>query len=377
MRKSLFGVILLIVLAVLVYRIKFMPVSVSVTPVVKGTVVQEVVGTGTLQARVRATISAKISGRLVETLVDQNDLVESGQLMARLDDAELVQSVEIAEASLNAAQATVDRVQADQSRGKAVFEQARKDHDRYLALRASKSVSESDVDKSIERLAIAEADLARSGAAIVEAERQMMTARSRLHFEQARLADTKIIAPFAGLVVKRDREPGDVIVPGSSIFQVISLAEMWVSAWVDESAMADIRPVESARILFRSEPAKEYRGTVVRLGREVDTETREFLVDIHVADLPANWAVGQRAETYIEVSRKSDVLVVPLTAIFWQDGRPVAFVIKDGRATKRDLHLGVKGIREVEVKSGLSEGEAVVVSGLGMDLPDGKRVIVQ
>lgn len=377
LRKSLIGAVILVTVAVVVYRIRFMPVQVSAVPVVKGTVVQEVMGTGTLQARVRATISAKIQGRLAETLVDQNDKVRPGQFMARLEDAELRQSVKIARASLSAAEATVERVQADQARAKAVLEQARKDHERYLALKASQSISQSDLDKSRERLAVAQADLARTSAATTEAEREVITAKEKLHFEQARLADTRIVAPFGGLVVRRDGEPGDVIVPGASIFQVISTDEMWVSAWVDESAMAALQVEQPARIVFRSEPEKAYQGKVVRLGREVDTETREFLIDVRVTDLPTNWAVGQRAETYVETSKKSGVLLVPTTALFWREGKPQVFVVSDGRAQRRDLALGIRGIKEIEVEDGLREGELVVGSIPGSFLTDGKRVMAR
>lgn len=376
-RKSLIVAIILAVAAVIIYRFVFMPLSVSAVPVVKGTVVPEVMGTGTLQARVRATISAKIQGRLVETLVDQNDRVTQGQLMARLDDAELKQSVEIAKAALDAASATVARVQSDLARAKAVLDQARKDHDRYLALKASKSVAESDVDKSRERLAVAEADLARSEATIVEAERQVVTAREKLFYEQARLADTRIISPFGGLVIKRDREPGDVIVPGASIFQIISPREMWVSAWVDESASAQLQEGQPARIVFSSEPDKQYQGKVVRLGREVDTETREFLVDVHVSDLPRNWAIGLRTDVYIATSKPSEGFLIPTSAVFWKEGKPSAFVVNDGYARRRDIQLGIRGIQDIEVKKGLVEGEMVITADLGKSPKDGRRVSVR
>lgn len=376
-RKSFIAVLVMAIVALVLYRFVFMPAPVSTVPVVKGTVVREVMGTGTLQARVRATISAKIQGRLVETLVDQNDRVTQGQLMARLDDAELQQSVEIAKAALDAASATVARVQSDLTRAKAVLDQAGKDHDRYLALKSSKSVSESDVDKSRERLAVAEADLARSEATIVEAERQVVTARERLFYEQARLADTMIIAPFGGLVIKRDREPGDVIVPGASIFQIISLREMWVSAWVDESAAAQLQEGQPARIVFSSEPDKQYQGKVVRLGREVDSETREFLVDVHVSDLPQNWAIGLRTDVYIATSNPSEGLLIPTSAVFWKEGKPSAFVVNDGYVQRREIELGVRGIRAIEVKSGLAEGEMVVTSETGASLKDGRRVSVR
>ena len=76
---------------------------------------------------------------------------------------------------------------------------------------------------------------------------------------------------------------------------VVGLKEMWVSAWVDESASGSLAVGQPVRIVFRSQPDKSYSGEVARLARQTDRETREFLVDIRVKELPRNWSVGQRA----------------------------------------------------------------------------------
>ena len=86
--------------------------------------------------------------------------------------------------------------------------------------------------------------------------------------------------PFDGLITRRDRDLGDIVVPGACIFQLISTEDIWVSAWVDESFRAVLQPGQKARIVFRSEPGKDYAGSVIRISREVDRETREFLVDV-------------------------------------------------------------------------------------------------
>jgi HlyD family secretion protein len=88
------------------------------------------------------------------------------------------------------------------------------------------------------------------------------------------------------------------------VLSLISTEVLWVSAWVDETEMSRIAVGQPARVAFRSEDAKSFRGEVARLGRETDRETREFTVDIRVLELPTNWAVGQRAEVYIETARR-------------------------------------------------------------------------
>ena len=154
--------------------------------------------------------------------------------------------------------------------------------------------------------------------------------------------------------------PAGVVVPGSSILQLISTNELWVSAWVDETASSGLATGQAARVAFRSGPGKSHPGEVARLSRETDRETREFLVDVRVQELPPNWTLGQRAEVFIETGRKPDALVVPQRFIQWRAGKPGAFVAAGGKAAWRDVTIGLRGRETVEVTQGISAGETVV-----------------
>ncbi len=362
-----------------VYWFKFVPVSVASHPVKRGEVVSEVMGTGTLEAHVEATISPKIPGLITKVLVDQGDQVKAGQVLVRLDDSDLRREVEISQSGAAAATAGLDRLRADRARAKAVLEQAQRDYNRLKDLMSRESAARVEFDKATEALGIAEADLARTEAAIIEGQKQLLAAEQTLEYRQARLADTVIKAPFDGLIVRRDRDPGDVVVPGSSVLGVISTAEIWVSAWVDETEMTRLKPGLPARVVFRSEPSRFYKGEVARLGRETDRETREFIVDVLVRTLPRNWAVGQRAEVYIETARKNDVTLLPAKLVIWRDTKVGTFVADAGRAKWRPLTLGLRSREAVEAVDGLKPGE-IVVSPLqpqGSALTDGRRVKVQ
>jgi HlyD family secretion protein len=373
-RKNWRWAVALMVVGLLVYRTQFMAVEVAAKPVTSGNIVAEVMGTGSLEARYQTTVGSKIQDRVVEWKADQNDRVKAGDVLAKLDDAELRGEMGVAQATLDAAHATVKRLEAEEDRAKAVQEQAQRDYQRYSSLVESKSISQENVEKTRERLAIAEAEVEKAKAATIEAARQVTTAEEKIRYSGARLADTLIVSPFDGLVVRRDREVGDIVVPGASIFQIISLKELWISAWVDESAMASIAPGQPATIVFRSEPKKKYRGTVARLGREVDRETREFRVDVRADELPANWAVGQRAEVSIETGSKSGVVTIPLRLVVWNKGKPGVLVIEDGRAQRREIVLGLRGIEVVEVVQGLSLKDVLVVESGSGQLAGGQRV---
>lgn len=295
----------------IVYWLNLAPIAVNEHTVRRGPIVAEVLGTGTLEARVKTTVSPKISGRVKTVLVDQGDRVNSGQELVYLDDDELRQQVAIAQANLDAAAAALVRLKTDKDRSKAVALQTSKRHSRVVRLVEGNAVSQEEVDKAVEALAIADAGLSRAEAAIAEGQKELIAAEKTLEYHRARLSDTKIIAPFDGLIVRRYRDPGDVVVPGTAILTLISTDELWISAWVDETEMAKLKTDLVARVVFRSEADRAYSGRVVRLGREADRETREFIVDVRVLELPENWAVGQRAEVYIQTARKDEALVVP------------------------------------------------------------------
>jgi HlyD family secretion protein len=190
------------------------------------------------------------------------------------------------------------------------------------------------------------------------------------------MAFTEIRSPYDGLITRRDRDPGGVVVPGGSLLQLIATNEIWISAWVDETAMSLVETNQPARVIFRAEPTKNYAGEVARLGREADRETREFVVDVRVKQLPRSWTVGQRAEVFIETGRKSGVVAVPQQFVLWREGKPGAFVNDHGKARWREITPGLRGLQNLEVNKGLSEGEQIVkpLPSQKQPLADGQRI---
>jgi HlyD family secretion protein len=151
-----------------------------------------------------------------------------------------------------------------------------------------------------------------------------------------------------------------VVVPGSSIFLLISTQELWVRAWVDETEMETVFPGQEARVIFRSEPNRPFPGEVIRLSRETDRETKEFLVDVRVGSLPKNWSVGQRAEVFIKTAEKKEVLLLPSRVIVRKKDVSGVFVEAKGKAMWRPLKIGLSGREDVEILEGLHPGDTVI-----------------
>jgi HlyD family secretion protein len=367
--------IFVVLIAGVVYGMKLSPVVVTSHTVERGPIVSEVMGTGTLEARISVTVSPKISGRMIEILVDQGDRVKEGDVMVRLEDTDLRQQVAIAESELETARSAIGRLLADKDRADAVAAQAQRDNRQTQSLFAGDAATQDEADRAAETLSVAKAELARAVAALAEGRSSVVSSENTLKYQQARLDDATIRAPFDGLIVRRHREAGDIVVPGSAILSLVSTDELWIEAWVDETQMSALRVGQPARVIFRSEPEHPYPGEVARLGREADRETREFIVNVRALQLPENWAVGQRAEVYIESGSKDSATLVSPELLQVRDDQQGVFVDVNGKARWRPVTVGLRNAQRVEIIEGVSEGDIVVKpTKAARVLRDGQRV---
>jgi HlyD family secretion protein len=147
-----------------------------------------------------------MQGRIAEVLVDQGSLVKTGQLLVRLDDEDLAQQVLMATASISSSEATLVRFRAEISQAKSSFAKTEADLGRMQKLIVANSISQSEFEQSQESFELAKSGLLRAEANLLEAEQQVKLNRETLKFQETRLADTKILAPFDGLVIERERD---------------------------------------------------------------------------------------------------------------------------------------------------------------------------
>lgn len=363
-RKSVKTAVVVLAAALLIYRVRYAPVPVETCKVSEGTIVAETLGTGTLEARVRAAVSPRISGRIAEVLADQGDKVVKGQKLLLLDDEDLKQQVEMARAELSVAHAGAEKSETEIRRAEAVEREANVYYTRVSEIASSGAVSIDALEKAQKQTQVAQAELASAQTASAEAQKRVVKAQAALRYAEAQLAYTVVTAPFDGVIVKRNREPGDVVVPGSAALEMISLEELWISAWVDETQLGRIAVGQPAKIVFRSTGSGELKGRVARIAPQADRESRELLVDVSIDELPEKWAIGQRAEVYIETARKENASVIPHRAVAWRQRKPGVFVIAGGRALWREITLGIEGRSHVEAVSGLEHEQTLMIPGL-------------
>ena len=287
---------------------------------------EEVVGT--VQAKQHATLEAKLSGRIDKMPVLLGQAVKAGQLVARLDAAEIKARVEQAEASL---------------------QQAERDWKRTSALFDQQAATRSDYEAADSRYRVAKA-------AVAEA--------------QAMMGYVEILAPFDGVVTKKWADVGDLATPGKPLIGLEDPSMLQLEADVPDAIASRIQ--QDARLAIRIDSLKgELTGTVREIAPTADPASRTLRVKL---DLPqtAGLRSGQFARLVVPVGESSSVRV-PTSAVVLRGQLELLFVVTNQRA---QLHLVKTGRTigdEVEILAGLASGESVVVGGAAL-LTDGQPV---
>lgn len=358
------------------YVLFFRPTDVTPYRVSKGEVLVEALGTGSIESRRTIDVSFEVTARLVKIHVDEGEHVKAGQELASIDDSTFQAEVALAEQEVALADSTRRRLDADIERSRAVLKGAEDGLARIRPLVESGAASEEALDIAEERYKVATAELARAQAAQLEGREAVSTARRRLDRAKTARDRTVVRSPFDGVVLRRVREVGDVAVPGAAVLKIAATDTVWASVWVDETYLRTLAVGLPARAALRSDPDQTLRGKVTRIGREVDRETRELLVDVSFDEPPQKLVFGQRVDLWIELARRADVLRIPARAVLQQDGREGAFIADGTRAAFRSLELGARGRDLVEVTRGLTLDDVVLDPSLAKNklLTEGQRI---
>jgi HlyD family secretion protein len=328
-----------------------------ITPV---KVALEIAGPALIDARNKVTITARIQGFLKEVNVDRNDLVEPGQIVARLDSEDIVNQLNAAQADAEAAERTVSEASADLQRLRALAEKATWDYARKRELHEKAVVSESDWIAGEASYRQAQADLARGEATVARARAQAASAEANVKLLKVRLGDATMRSPLKGIVVSRDRNPGDLLLPGTPLIQLVDPTTIVLSTRFDESAMGTIAPGQHATVRFASIPNEIFNGTVLRVTHQVDQETREFTVDIIIEHLPDSWALGQRANAVIQAPSLVPTISIPQRLTERRNGRVGVWRVRSGRAEWAPIELGYPAGEAVQVVNGLNAGDILI-----------------
>ena len=327
-------------------------------------------GSGYVTARREATVSSKITGKVVEVLVEEGLKVEAGRILARLDSSNVERSLQLAEAQLDAARKTLDETQANLSR-------AEREHKRNMDLAAEKVVSQSELDRTDAEMKSLKARLEKQKADVAVAEREVALWKQQLD-------DTVIRAPFAGIVTSKNAQPGEMISPMSAggftrtgICTIVDMSSLEIEVDVNENYINRVEAGQPVEATLDSYPDWKIPAKVIAIIPTADRQKSTVKVRVGFEKLDPRIlpdmgvkVAFQRAGAAPVASRE---IFVPKAAVRQQDGHDVVWLVRDGKAERRAVTIGSKHENDVGIAAGVNSGDRLVLESPDQ-LTDGAKV---
>ena len=330
---------------------------------------------GYVTARRQATVSSKITGRVTEVLIEEGMEVEAGQVMASLDDSNIRAAFELARAQLESARRGLDETNA-------LLDEARINYDRQRQLVAQNLASAADLDRARALFGSLEARLRRNEADVEVAARQV-------DIYQEQLDDTVIRAPFAGVVVAKNAQPGEMVSPVSAgggftrtgIGTIVDMSSLEIEIDVNEAYINRVSPDQGAVATLDAYPDWKIPAHVIAIIPTADRQraTVEVRVGFDQLDdriLPdmgvkvAFHEAGAVEDGAVEVRYG---VLIPEEALRKDGGRNIVFVADSGIAERRAVSAAEFNSGTILVESGLKQGERVVINPPS-ELADGSAI---
>ncbi len=333
----------------------------TVNLISRGQATSVLTASGYVVAQRKASIASKATGRLVSLEFREGDRVRKGQIIGRLESADVEAALAQAKADLGVAQA--DKVDAERS-----LERAQALLNRQLASKADYDAAKARYDRVV-------ASIASRTAAVKAAEVQV--------------ENTRIRAPFDGTILTKNADVGEVVAPyaagASSRVAVVTIADMGsleVEADVSESNIERVHVDQPCEVTLDAYPGKRYRAVVAKIVPTADRAKATVLTKVRFVERDERILPEMSAKVQFLGKQTSDstdetpVLVLDPDALTQREGKMFAFVVRDAIATGVHVETGATLGRLVEIRSGLAPGEKVVLKPPA-DLHTGTRVKVK
>ncbi|MCP4201502.1 MAG: efflux RND transporter periplasmic adaptor subunit [bacterium] len=326
---------------------------------------------GYVTARRQATVSSKVTGKVQEVLIEEGMEVTEGQVLARLDDSNAGARVNLAAAQLRAARTDLEETRVR-------LAEAQLDLERIERLVGDQVASQAELDKARAQADSLAARLDSQGEAVSVAERSLAVARQALD-------DTVIRAPFDGVVVAKNAQPGEMISPMSSggftrtgIGTIVDMSSLEIEVDVNEAYINRVTPGQRVESTLDSYSDWKIPSSVIAIIPTADRSTATVRVRIGFDELDSRILPDMGVKVAFQGVEEqggaaSAAVVVPREAVRNDGATDLVFVVAGGKVERRAVKLGNTNEQEAFVLAGLSGGERVVLAG-PEDLKDGDEV---
>ena len=358
------------------------PIEVEVASVSEraaGTSASVLTGKGYVTARRRATVSSKVTGKVIEVNVEEGMAVRKGQVLARLDDSTLQAALGLYRAQLEAAKRQIPESEVR-------LEQARVQLQRQERLRKEGLNTPNDIDN-------AKAEVDSLVARIASAQETVKVAESQIAMQQTAIDDTVIRAPFSGIALSKDAQPGEMVSPVSAgggftrtgISTIVDMSSLEIEVDVNESYINRVSAGQPVTAVLDAYPGFEIPASVIAVVPTADRQKATVLVRIGFKKLDPrilpDMGVGVTFLREADASAASQsaaqsVTLVPQGAVKTDSGTTFVFLVNGQTVERRAVKIGGTDGDRVEVLAGLKGGDRIVIAP-PTDLAAGKQIVAK
>lgn len=337
----------------------------------RGKIAQTVSATGEIAATNLVDVGAQVSGQIKKMHVKIGDIVKEGDLIAEIDDVTQVNEVNTRKAQLQTYQAQLESAQV-------ALKIAQRKYSRYKSLASADAVSKEEFEAT-------EDSLATNRAKIKELQSSIRQTQIAINTAEKDLGYTRITAPSAGTVVSLVVEQGQTINASQTsptVVQIADLTSMTNKMQIAEGDATKVKAGQTVNFTILSEPDTPISAkldsvdpglTTMSQGsysKSTDTTSSAiyYFARATVPNPEGKLAIGMTTQNTVEIASADNVLMVPTVAIKTKDGKKFVRVLgANNQAVDREIQTGLKDSMNTEVKSGLNEGDKVVMSEMGAD----------
>jgi len=296
-------------------------VTVETAPVGQGEIVARYTGSATLEAEHEARVVSEVGGVVLELAVEEGQRVQKGQVLARLD-------ADRARLQLRQAEAEMQRLAGNDARNERL-------HARGLIASNAYEQNKSD----------------------------LATRRAEVELARLTLAKSAIVAPFDGVVTRRWIKRGQLLKPADAAFEMADFRDLKARLRVPERASVAIRPGQPASLVADARPDASFEAVVDRVSPVVDAASGTVEVVIAVDNRDGRLRPGQFCRLDVAYDTVVAAVLAPKAAVMSAQGASSVFVVQDGKAHRVDVRLGYESGERVQVLTGLTPGNEVIVAG--------------
>jgi RND family efflux transporter MFP subunit len=320
---------------------------------------------GYVTARRRATVSSKITGKVVEVNVEEGMAVREGQVLARLDDATARAALALAQAQVEAARSTERESAVRLAEAKLTLGRRERLVEEGIAPQADVDQARAEVDSLLARIAAAR--------------EQVLVAERQVALQQTDLDNTVIRAPFSGVAISKDAQPGEMVSPVSAgggftrtgISTIVDMRSLEIEVDVNESYINRVRPDQDVTAVLDAYPDWQIPARVITTVPTADRQKATVLVRIGfkelgdsriLPDMGVKVTFLREADDAASPAAARAVLLVPKSAVIEDGGRAYVFVVRQDAVERRAIQTGGTDGDRLEVLAGLTASDRVVVS---------------